>query len=156
MRRISPDLLVECKDRLTAFSCDNSKVVSLGMCADDDGEDGEYIDNMFSKSFVDYPVLLFLQRKHVEIAINNQCLVNHGLSEISSRLKSGMKTVMVYEDPQQQAKARSQIDLNMILRFAHEFFVAEKNSGSIVSDDVCIFQGLLRWFKGFFFKWYLT
>ena len=66
-----------------------------------------------------------------------------------SRLESGCKTVMVYEDPLQQYSARNNIDFSRIHAYAMEYLAEHPGC----QEDEAFLRGLLRWFKHDFFRW---
>lgn len=142
-RLVSPDLLVP-SENLALFSCDRSRVLELGLGFLQTEQ--LLLSDLFEEA-LDIPVLLYLQRRLLDSAVKEQqSSQSTDVRELDQRLKSGYQTVMIYEDPTQKECALQHIEFETILSYAIEF----RNLNVELAEDVCLFKGLLRWFKGWF------
>jgi hypothetical protein len=118
-----------------------------------------------------YPILLYLKRRLLVEALA-QLRMNHPNIQQSSeyqqfraRIESTARSVLVYEDAQQQEAARQHIDFDKVVEYAHEHKEAalaklalpDGTSATFAQrhemDDRALLVGLMRWFKLDFFKW---
>lgn len=167
---LDPSLVVCEPTRLTAFVCQISKVYS-----------NDRPSNQERSIPIDIrgPVGMFLKRSYLHAAIEMQpasvalaaaqpsseggdyaarvesmISTQEALStekELQSRLQSGMRTVLAFEDQVQQDSARKAVDLAKIREYSLEH-LKSRESGDI-PEDVAFLIGLLRWFKQDFFSW---
>jgi len=95
------------------------------------------------------PVLLYTKRKLYDDVLTwlPSTLDPTVIRDFQSRLASGRQTIMVYEDNEQQQKARSVIDYAKV----REYSYAKLQSGG--DEDSAFLHGLMQWFKCDFFTW---
>ena len=131
---------------LRRFKCASSELAAMGLMA----------PPSVCEAKLSEPSRLFLLRRALDQALEQQKIHLIRSAEVTaaekaflSRLDSGYKTVMVYEDPLQQYSARNSIDFERVHSYAVEYL--EEHSGC--AEDEALLRGLLRWFKNDFFRW---
>ena len=163
-KHVSPGLLQAPNSNmmtLQPFSCQGKKAFEFGLTLD------SYTQQLFLQSDVGNatrtsrasPVGKYLQWHYLQAAIESQVLYGHGGSgpmsegerQVEGRLRSGLKTVQVYEDFEQQRKSRDCIDFEKICQRAE---VIRQNTPIPLAEDVLCMKALLEWFKHDFFKWF--
>jgi len=166
-RHISPTLLKTGNVgvvNLQSFLCKGKQANEFGLTLDSYQQQVPHNDDSSVGKFSsDSPVGKYHRRHYMQAAVDIQPLYSQGgvgssagaMSEgerqVEGRLRSGLKTVQVYEDFEQQRKARECIDFQKVCQRAE---VIRRNSQTVLAEDVLCMKALLEWFKHDFFKWF--
>ena len=105
-----------------------------------------------------HPVWMYIKREFLKHVIFKQpvsgSLQSQEERSFESRLISGCKTIKVYEEPSQQAIARSHVDFQKIREYTQYHYHSNmEREGVPLAEDIAFLTALLQWFKCDFFKW---
>eukprot|EP01038_Epipyxis_sp_PR26KG_P015916 gene15916-21592_t len=147
---------------IPSFTCQCQQIIELEMAFPGAKEQYEQEKSEYFRFDPEGPIFLFIKRKLLNDALvqQKQILNSNSFSnsdpvrQFNARIDSGIRTIMVYEDPLQQSLAREAIDFEQVHHYTMEFIEHKINNNEVIpSHEEAVIVGLMKWFKLDFFKW---